>query len=673
LLATAIGACAAGGGRPDVEIRKLVIEGNRAISSREIRRRILTAGPRAWPFARRPAFEPAIWAADLARIERLYEAHGRFDASVEGRVIRVAPRLVDLGVTIREGEPSRVVSIGIRGLEPLGGDAREATGDLPLAVGDVFNESSWDETKRLLRARLRERGHAEASTAGEALIDVDDRTARLALALAPGPRYRFGSVIVRQEDRAVTDPAWISDEVSSAAPEGALYADSALEEAQRRVWQMGVFAAAKVQTGAPDARTARVPVVVDVREAPFRTLRLGGGAGFDQVRQEVRLVAEWSHRNFLGGLRLLKLRAQPGYAFIPGVREALWPPAGENVRHGAVYLVKADLEQPRFLGPRSLRLQAGAESDRQIEQAFTLLAGRGRLGLAWRPWAAFTAAPSYHLEGWRLDAAGLIPAEVIPLALGCAGQPCYAVLSYLQQDLTVERRDNALEPRRGFRTSLLLQEGGGPLGGDFTYARVLVDGRVYVGPAALPALTVAARASVGALFPRGGDPASSPVVQRFYAGGATSMRGFGSRRLSPLLVVPVPGGPSGEAAGLAALPIGGNGLLLGSLEARYQVGAVIVAAFLDAGRVTWARPRLDDVARLAHAVGVGVRYLTPVGPVRLDLAWRLPVGAARDAFFEGGSLDHAEDRSCFGLGGPRGSGLVKEGACVLHLSIGEAF
>jgi translocation and assembly module TamA len=129
------------------------------------------------------------------------------------------------------------------------------------------------------------------------------------------------------------------------------------------------------------------------------------------------------------------------------------------------------------------------------------------------------------------------------------------------------------------------------------------------------------------------------------------------------------------------VPIGGNGLAETSLEVRYQITSNIeLAVFFDTGFVS-----SDDLLHgfrnssdsffgsMQYAVGIGARYLTVVGPIRVDLAWRLPIGPPLTVINPQG-VDYNQDTACFGMGfiGGHRSGSP-EGVCAFHLSIGEAF
>jgi hypothetical protein len=126
-------------------------------------------------------------------------------------------------------------------------------------------------------------------------------------------------------------------------------------------------------------------VIVDVREAPLHTLRLGGGVAIDQVRHEARLVGGWSSANFLGGLRRLSLEVVAGWAFIPTTLAVVRDKVDEAPRHGPIARATADFHQPRFLSRPSLAVDGLLEAERTLEPTYDAIGARGRLSVPWRP------------------------------------------------------------------------------------------------------------------------------------------------------------------------------------------------------------------------------------------------------------------------------------------------
>jgi outer membrane protein assembly factor BamA len=167
--------------------------------------------------------------------------------------------------------------------------------------------------------------------------------------------------------------------------------------------------------------------------------------------------------------------------------------------------------------------------------------------------------------------------------------------------------DNLLNARRGYQFAVHAETAGRFLPGSYNYYALSWDARHY-----LPineSIVVANRVQVGNIDQAGEDPANVPFSKKFFLGGASSIRGWGRFEISPLS-----GGGN---------PLGGNSMFSFSSELRAVIrGNLGGVLFLDAGNV-WESGwtvKLDD---LRFAVGPGIRYLTPVGPVRFDIGWQL--------------------------------------------------
>ncbi len=660
-------------------IKRMDLSGVHQVSKRDITKRIATTATGWWwPFAKKAYFDPVTWQSDLRRIERVYEARGFYQAEVVADEVTPIKGGVALKAIVSEGQATRIGSYEVRGLDVLMQIERDDVLDLDLAVGDVFREDRWETAKNAIVQRLRNLGFAQALVDAVAQVDVRTHSASLLIVARPGIRFRFGDIAIDLGPDSGIAPVWVWEQVRLAIPDGEMFSTEAVTEAQRRVSAMGLFAVATVTSGVPDAKTGRVSIMVEARAAPFRTLRAGVGGRIDQVRNEARVFGEWSHRNYLGGMRKLTIRAEGGWAFIPNTFAVLRNDIASGPRHGPIARIGLKFEQPRFAGRSSLREQTTLDLERTLEQSYDAIGWRLATGVVWQPRSTLSVYPTYNIQGNWLNGPALASAGAAPLTLGCANQvtPCFILLSYLEQVLTWDRRDSPLAPRNGFFGSLSLQEGGGPLGGGFTYLRVSPDMRGTISIGDDDQLTFSSRLRIGQLFPSGG---SSAVVTRFFGGGGISMRGFSDRRLSPLLLAPAPTSP-GVAPVMLTLPIGGDGMIDGSFEARYQVtDHLTVAAFVDYGQVTQGHVGPDDLTTLLWAAGVGLRYSTPIGPIRVDLARRFqrgrpPVLLGIDATTGAVSqIPYLVDDSCFGLGGSGRATVVTDTLCAFHVGIGEAF
>jgi outer membrane protein insertion porin family/translocation and assembly module TamA len=179
--------------------------------------------------------------------------------------------------------------------------------------------------------------------------------------------------------------------------------------------------------------------------------------------------------------------------------------------------------------------------------------------------------------------------------------------SALILEATRNRTDNLLDAKRGYLASLHLEKAGTFLGGSFDYYELTGEGRVYqtIGNA----VVLAAQVRGGSVDAQGDPEILVPFFKRYFLGGATNLRGWGRFEVSPL---------SGFG-----LPIGGHSFLTLSTEARFPIWSRLSGViFVDGGNV-WARAWDFNLNDMRWDAGPGLRYNTPLGPIRLDVGYQL--------------------------------------------------
>ena len=486
-----------------------------------------------------------------------------------------------------------------------------------------------------------------------ALVLPEEGTAEVTYEVRPGTRYRFGPMFVAGTAAVSRDV--IREQAAGAIRTGEWWDESKLAAAQARVFELGVFGGVRVTRGTPDPRRGTIPVVVAVREAPFRTMRFGPGLGVEATRWEARAMLGWEHRNFLGDLRRVSTDLRAGYAWVP-------TPWG-STKEGPVALLTGEFQQPAAFA-RWLDASARVELEKGLLEAYDYYAERLKLGLPLRLAARWSIIPSWNLEVYQLSKydpdrpPGATPTDTGPTLENCVGSVC--LLSYLEQRLAWDGRDDPLEhPARLLR----LPRGAGGL--------PRRDVRLPV-PAAL------ARAA-GLPPARPGHRARLPRPLRRARparrdGGAAARRAVlrGWADVDARLLHPA-ARRHGPPARRAWVPVGGNGLADGSLELRFgltrSLGGVL---FVDAGAVSDANSSPTeyqtalDVTRLQYAAGVGLRYRTPFGPLRLDVGARLPerFDVPFDEWFPPVPYAYGENGALV---------VHREPIVAVHLALGEAF
>jgi translocation and assembly module TamA len=651
--------------------------GNDHVSAKDLRERIATEATSGWFSKTVRYYDPDLFEIDKQRIERTYNAKGFFHAQVEGvDVVKDSEGRVSLRVHVKEGQRAIISNFSIEGLDKLEPKQRlrvEAASG--LQPGDGFDEDAYERAKARTVTELKERGYAEAKVTGRVEIEEQYDRAKVVLKANTGPKFTFGRVIV-SGNRDIPADAIIR---ATGIKKGDVYKPSKLELAQQRVYQLGTFSGVRVGLEPIPGGSAVAPVRVNVREAPFQTVRAGVGFQLETDRNVLpRLRAEYTNRNLFGDLRRLELAANGGYAFTPSIISPQ--------KSGIVLATYAQLTNPHILLP-GLELVSRLEYTKELQISFDYQSLAARLSLVYR-YGRHTITPSLNFVRYfdvNVPASalqqGLTVGGTVVAAPSLLRDSCEAacLLVYPELRYTFDQRDNVLEPTRGFFISVDFQQALKP--GNFTYFRFEPELRGYLSLGKLAVL--AGRVDYGVILPEGGT--KSPGTVRFFAGGANSNRGYGPNAQGPKFGANPrgyanTGVPNDNVGGTftQAVPAGGNGLMLLSGEFRIRIDPVLQnlvgVVFLDASRVT-TDAQLPWTTALEYAPGIGLRYLTPFGPIRLDVAYLVnpadQVAANQNNAILGPIITQPTPVSA---GCPSSAtNCIRQGRIGYHLTLGEAF
>jgi outer membrane protein assembly factor BamA len=327
---------------------------------------------------------------------------------------------------------------------------------------------------------------------------------------------------------------------------------------------------------------------VTVAESNHQRVNFGVGYG---TEEKGRIDSEYHHLNFLGGART----------------------AGVHGRYSSLDRgLRLDFNQPYLFSPH---LSLGAEGQQwyTYTPAYQSIVTGGRLTLTHR----WSAQSSIAISGMTERNTSEIKSDVlndptlytdlIALGLDPTTGRQQGTLGAVGLDLQHSTADNLLNARRGYQIALHAEEAGRVLPGTFNYDAVSIDGRHY-----LPIgsnIVFANRMQIGNIRPAHGKPGEVPFSKKYFLGGAGSVRGWGRYEISPL---------SGSG-----LPLGGNTLFAFSSEVRTTLsGNIGGVLFLDGGNV-WEQGWAIHLNDLRYAVGPGLRYQTPIGPIRFDFGYQL--------------------------------------------------
>ncbi len=474
-------------------------------------------------------------------------------------------RINRVDIVIDTGAPFR---LGQADIGPLAQDTRLPENFRP---GGPATTPLLRDTTRAALAAWQSLGHATADLA-EQRITAQNRAAILdvAIRLAPGPVIRFGTLV--PEGQARMRPERIL--AIAGLPAGAVYSPETLARVETRLRDTGVFSAVAVRLAKPGADdVSDVTVLLD--EAPLRRL----GFGIELASDEgLGLRAYWLHRNLWGGAERLRFDLE-----ISGINDVT---SGDGIDAE----LKARFDRPASFGPDTgLMLQAGAVMLREPTFRIDGIALEGRLTHRFSD--RLTLEGGLGLGHSRIeDGFGRRTLTRLTLPLGA----------------TLDSRDTALDARRGGYGAVNLtpfQVLGGSTG-----ARLTLDGRGYVPLGGEGRTRLAGRVQLGTVA--GGALTDIPPDDLFFSGGSGTVRGQAYRSLGALQ---------------AGQPSGGRGFAGLSGELRHDIGTTRfgVVGFADAGLITqgaWGQGNSDWHA----GAGLGLRYRTPFGPLRVDLATPVP-------------------------------------------------
>jgi translocation and assembly module TamA len=607
----------------------------------------------SWPWTDWPVFDAAIFDVERERIERWYRARGYYDARVTDVRAYVDDREVDpnecpgkgaecelkLVVQLHEGAATHVDKVELRTTTALPRALlTRLRANLRLQAGSRLDEADYDADKVALQNALLDASYARVKVKGHVTVDRARRTAYVEYRIEPGPACVFGQLSIEGAQDDV--PTQLLIQVAS-IPRGARYEPAVIDDAQRALVRLNVFSSVRIETRG----TGRVvDLVATVQRGPITQLSAGVGlmsgtmvrsfsGTTESVPQwDIHLSGSYENRSFLGGLRRLRIEERPRLIF-----PQAFPGISGGPRPGNIILVR--FEQPGMFEARTklvipadwdfgpdpyrgffrhdIELQVG------LERSFWRQRITGRLAIAHDLYIVTEHTQLDDVSSYRLP--------------------------YLEGQVVLDLRDNPLRPRLGMFFSLLMQGASRLSGyGSWDYARVLPDLRAYV-PLPL-SMVLAARFALGALFITNPapdlDPTSKrlgPQSYRLRGGGANSDRGFLAGHL-------------GDSVD------GGTRRFEGSLELRVSLGPDFgVVVFGDVGNVSDtgadadgnAYPPSFQFSEIHAATGLGVRYFSVLGALRLDAGWRIP-----------GLQDlNTRDDGIHWSGWPS----------AVHLTIGEAF
>ncbi len=595
-------------------------------------------------------------ARDILRLRVHYWRRGYRETKVDTVVSRVGDDKVKVAFVVNEGPPTLVDSMVVTGADSLLSPG-QVSRLLALRSGDPLSMLALDTSVTKLRDALWELGYADASVDTSVSVDAAAHLANVRITVEPHWLTRVGPIQIQGLEKL--DPEAVRNSILLRP--GQRFRRSDMLRSQLNLYASSLFQRASIEALGDSSVK---PILVQVKEGDLQTARLAGGFS---TMDYVQVDGRYSNFNFLGGARSLQVQVTLGNLLASALEdEFIFAKLGVSDDFSGErspflkpnWQTSVELRQPWAGDPRNT-VGASIFAHRRSTPGVVIDRGQGVSASFTRNLAPRTdVSANYRFEVARVEAGNIYfcvnfaicdPATIDAVSKAQRLSPVAIIAS-------ANRADDPLEPRHGYNGSLTLEHASQYTASDFRYHRALVDAAVYrpLGPGVLAGHVrvgwTEALSSESLNIPGFGDVQVLHPRKRFYAGGSRSVRGYGENQLGPRVLTIAPS--KLEALGCAppfdmcdmlnavdstgtkklladtdfnSRPIGGSALAEVSAEFRFPVwGPLLGAAFVDGAILTARDNQLFSLGDNFMAVtpGIGVRYRSPVGPIRIDIAYR---------------------------------------------------
>ena len=577
----------------------LRIQGNKYFDSGTLRERMYVT-PASFPRYRYGRFSQEYLERDLNSIRDLYRSNGFRDVEVtstEDDNYKGKKNNLAVVIQVNERQQWFVSSLDLEGV-PVD-DRIYIQTLLQSTQGQPYSDLNVASDRDRILDYYYNNGYPNATFEFTAKAGSGPRQEALEFVVNPGKREFVRNVLV--SGLVSTKPSLVNERISLKA--GDPLSESQMSESQRRLYDLGIFA--KVQTAVqnPDGDEPDKYVLYQTEEAHKYSLNAGFGAEIARIGgaadlQDPAGATGFSPEVSFGISRLNVL----GLGHTVSVQTLL-----STIRQRGLFNYLA----PQFIGNPNLSLQFTGlfEISRDV-RTFSAQREEGSVQLAQKLTKALTLQYRYTFRKVRILGTPLVEPELIPLV----SQP--ERVGIFSTTLILDRRDDPLDPHRGVYTTIDLGEALQGVGSQTDFSRVLFRNATYY---KLTKDLVFARSTDFGVIHRTGGLSEVPFAEHFFSGGSTSDRAF-------------PQNQAGPRDPITGFPLGGNALLFNTFELRFpligdNLGGVL---FNDMGNVysdlshislRFHQQNLQDFNYGVQSLGFGIRYKTPVGPIRLDLSF----------------------------------------------------
>lgn len=552
-----------------IRINRIRFSGNKYFSDNDLRQQVQLK-EYALPVISGPSslYKPETLRVDLQLLDNLYHNSGFINAQIGEPVVEINREAGAIVITIpvaREGEQYKVGRVSLPDDNVF--SAAELRQKIRFATGEIYSRDELRRNVLLLTEAYTDRGYAFADVSPTVNFDDQQRLIHVTFTVRPGSKVYIGRIDIVGNER--TRDAVIRRELR--LDEGDLYSGSKLRRSRQRLVNLQYFEEVKVDT---KRRTEEDMMDLEVDVTERSTGQFTAGLGFSSS-ETVVFSASVTQANLFGRGQSITASARVG-----GISQEFVVDFSEPWLYG----------RPISLGVSAFRRSVDFVTFDALRTGFSLSLGR-TLGEFAR------ASLTYNFEVLEISNLDPSASELLEQQEGTSST------SSITPRLSWDSRNNPLDPSQGSLHSFEVEFAG--LGGSNRFYKVGANSTWYF---PLPGdLTGFVRGRFGIGEGYGGK--NVPASERYFLGGVTTIRGFEFRDL----------GPQDREGN----PLGGTSFVQFNLEVGRSLGRLLrIVAFVDVGNVYDATNQFD-FGDLRRSAGMGVRLLTPVGPIRLDYGFKL--------------------------------------------------
>lgn len=521
-------------------------------------------------------YRPEVLRVDLQLLEQLYQNNGFVNVQVGEPVVEINREAGAIVVTVpiaREGEQYKVGAVGLAGSEVL--STAELRDLVRATSGEIYSRETVRRDILALTEAYADKGYAFADVVPTVSLDQQTRLVNLSFTTRPGPKVYIGRIDIigneRTQDRVIRREMRLD--------EGELFSGSKLRRSRQRLNNLQYFEEVNIDTRAR-AEDDLLDLEVQLRERA--TGQFSAGLGFSSVEDVIFTVSVVQNNLFGRGQSL------SANAYLGGISQDF----------------SVSFREPWLYG-RPIGLGISVFNRAEDFQTFDVNRTGASLSLG-RALGEFTRlSAAYRYEVLDISNLSVNASDLLQQSQG------KSATSSVTPSIVRDSRDNVFNPSEGSLNSFEVQLAG--VGGDNRYYRAIGNTTWYF---ALPAeMTGFVRGRFG--FGDGFGDNVLPASERFFLGGVTTIRGFEFRDI----------GPEDDAGN----PLGGTSFAQFNIEIGRSLGTVLrVVAFVDAGNV-YGPDNDFDIGSVRRSAGIGIRIVTPIGPIRLDYGFKLDKKAGESA------------------------------------------